>query len=410
MNRLRVRPAVAAGALAGRLLALAPGMLPRSALVAAVAGLALTLLGMAVGAGVGALRDRIGDRPPAPVSGGVLAAGLVVAGAAVGLAARHESAVRAAVGAPPIGPGWVLAVCAIPVAAAAAVVAIPGRVWAGFGMVAVVAAASIGLPAPAQASGPDVPERPVMLYSPLSEPGSVRDRAERLADRWVADGGREARAVVVAVPTGSGWIDAGTVDGFTGYFGGSVRVVALQYDDVASWRAFISSPDRAGTSASAVLDAVWSRISNLPEARRPRVYLAGQSLGAVGADAARRWANDSGVELAGTVLAGPPAGSVDRVASCERRVVLANADDPVPGFAPSLLWHPIDRIPGDGDDRRHSESPPWLPVVSMVGTVLDLAGSLKVPAGHGHRYGVEQGLAAGIMPAGCQPTGPRAAS
>ncbi|ALG84101.1 alpha/beta-hydrolase family protein [Gordonia phthalatica] len=397
---LRVRPAVAIGALVGRLLALAPGVMPRSTLIAVAAGVLLTLVGMGVGAAAGAVRNRLVDDRPDPVTGVWLAVGLMASGVAVGVAARHEIAVRAALDVPSIGIGWVLAVTTVPMIAAVLAVTIRPRVWAATVLVGAVALTALRTPGPADAARPDVPDSPAMIYSLLTEPGSVQTRADRLVDRWVDAGGLDRRAVVVAVPTGSGWVDAGTVDGVQRRFDDSVTVLALQYDDVASWKAFVSSPDAAGDSAIAVLRAVDRRLDAVPPQRRPRVYLVGQSLGAVGADAARAWAVRTGAHVDGTVLAGPPAGTVEALPSCARRVVLANRDDPVTAFSEALLWRPADRTldaePTDDGDRQ-----PWLPVVSMIGTVLDLPGALDVPTGHGHRYGVEQGLAIGRLPAGC---------
>lgn len=393
----RIRPAVAVGALIGRLLALSPGMMPRSALITAVAGTVLTLLGMGVGAVVSLVRDRFREGRPRPVSGAWLAIGLMVIGAAVGGAVRHEVAVRAALGAPAIGVGWVSAAVLVPVLVAAGVVAIRPRVLLTVAGSALLIASAVGLSGPAVATAPSVPGGSAMIYGRLTEPGGFTQRADRLVSRWVAAGGLTQRAVVVVVPTGSGWVDASTVAGAQRSFRGSVRLLALQYDDVASWKAFVSSPARAGDSAIALVSAVAHRVAQSPRAQRPRIYLAGQSLGAVGADTARSWARRTGVAVAGTVLAGPPAGTVEEVPACERRVVLANDDDPVTVFGASLLWRPVG-------------GRPWLPVASSVAAALDLPGALSVSTGHGHRYGLEQGLAFGALPPGCQPIGPRAAS
>ncbi|MBM7366852.1 alpha/beta-hydrolase family protein [Gordonia hydrophobica] len=398
----RIRPAVAIGALVGRLLALAPGAMPRSMLVATAAGVLLTLVGMGVGALVGAVldsrRDRVRRHRAQPVSGTVLAAGLLAVGVALGIAVRHEVEIRAATGAAPIGVGWVVTVTAVPLLAAVAAVIVRPRTWAALGLAGVIAVTALQVPGPAAAAPPDVPAGPAMLYSPLTEPGSVASRADRLVQRWVDDGGLDQRAVVIAVPTGSGWVDAGAVEGVQRHFADSVRVLGLQYDDVASWKAFVSSPDAAGNSASALLGAVDRRLAAVPPQQRPHVYLIGQSLGAVGADAARRWAAENGVHLDGTVLAGPPASSIEPLPACAPRVVLANRDDPVTAFSTALLWRP-------NDDRQRAGTPPWLPVVSLIGTALDLPGALDVPTGHGHRYGVEQGLAIGRLPGGCPTAG-----
>ena len=141
----------------------------------------------------------------------------------------------------------------------------------------------------------------------------------------------------------------------------------------------------ARRSAIALVDSVTTAVAQLPEGRRPQVILYGQSLGAVGADAARSWAQTHHRTVCATVLAGPPAGTV--AAHAGRRVVVANASDPVTRWSPAELVLPPHRWEGPADLPR----PPWFPVASFVQTSIDLIGSLSFPAGHGHQYGVEQG-------------------
>jgi uncharacterized membrane protein len=123
------------------------------------------------------------------------------------------------------------------------------------------------------------------------------------------------------------------------------------------------------------------RVSMLPPDRRPNVYLYGQSLGSVGAAAAFAEAGPACAAL----YAGPPAGTVRP----DGATVLANTSDPVVRWSPRLLLLPP-RLDGTRPD---APSPGWLPVVSFVQTTVDLLGALDAPAGHGHRYGTDQGTA-----------------
>ncbi|WOC13470.1 hypothetical protein MP11Mi_25710 [Gordonia sp. MP11Mi] len=395
----RVHPAVVVGGVAGWAVALAPGQLPRPALLLAVVGTVLALIGMGVGSLVSmAARGRTASRE-------FLAGTAVVVGGLLVPALWWQTRVCEDLGAPTPGIGWVATVAGVPLLVAGAVVVIPARAWA---IGAVLAALVAGPAATANAAAPNLPDDARLTYSMLSD-GSFDERAHALVDTWAASDGPDQRAVVVAVPTGSGWIDASAVDGFVSRFDGSVRFLGMQYSDVPSWQAYVRSPDVAGASAIAVLRALDDRSATM--AHRPQIYLYGQSLGAIGADAARAWADRTGVDVSGTVLSGAPAGSVESLPDCARRVSIANATDPVADFQASLLW----RAPHHASGTRTigaepSMRVPWTPVASFVGTALDLAVSLDGPVGSGHHYGVEQGLAVAQMPAGCQTMGPRAAS
>lgn len=194
-------------------------------------------------------------------------------------------------------------------------------------------------------------------------------------------GGLRQRAVVIAVPTGSGWVDAAAVRGFEERFAGSVRILAVQYSEVPSWQAYVRSPASAGESAIALLDAVVTTLRG----HRPEVYLYGQSLGAIGADAARQWSAAHHHPLTGSVLVGYPGGHPAGVDPT--RTVINNASDPVARLGFSLLWKPAASA---AHQTENVPAPPWLPGLSALATVIDLFGSLDVPSGFGHRYGPEQ--------------------
>lgn len=213
----------------------------------------------------------------------------------------------------------------------------------------------------------------VRTYAEMREGEVPADRAERAADDLVRSGGLEREHVVIAVPTGSGWINPQVVAGLEERFGSQVATVGMQYDDAPSWVSYLVRRDEALTGTREVFDAVTERVRTLPVSRRPQVHVYGESLGATagqaifGGPGTRR-----AREVCSVLWTGPPGGH--RV-GLPREAAVVNDDDPVVHAAPRDLLLP------PGDDR------PWLPVVGAVHSAADLVGSLDVPEGSGHRYG-----------------------
>ena len=392
---------------------LAPGLLPRTAAMQAV----VTGLFVAVGLGIG--RAVRGSDVVRAVG---LALGLLGVGWAFIAADRWQDGLRAAMGAPPLGPGyWV-------------------QVWAGAGVVALalygtvkllgatartlgpalmvaatVATAVVGVPAlvdwrtssysAANAFiDPDV-QRPmsvapaawerlgaegrkfvggkaagasVRVYAGISSAPDLDSRVALAVRELEQSGGLARSNIVVAIPTGSGWIDSKAVTGFERRFHDDVAIVGVQYSYAPSWATFVFGRRAAQDSASALVDAVAERIATL--SHKPNLYVYGQSLGAIGGSQAVR-----GIATCGTLWAGPPAGAVERGTA----TVLANSSDPVIRWSPRLLFAPPD-LSGARPD---APAPQWLPVVSYLQTAVDLLSALDAPAGHGHRYGTDQGTA-----------------
>lgn len=242
----------------------------------------------------------------------------------------------------------------------------------------------------------------IRTYVGLNSANDTNTRAALAVSELDQAGGFDKSAVVVAVPTGSGWIDDNAASGIEQRFGGDVAIVGLQYSFAPSWVTFLFARGAADESATALLSAVTEHVSNMPADRRPDIYLYGQSLGSVGGSAALA-DSDARRLVCGTLWAGPPAGSVNT----DGATVLANTSDPVVWWSPKLITTPPDLESADRD----APIPTWLPGISFVQTSIDLLTALNVPPGHGHRYGTEQGTA---LPE-CEtqagkPTGPRAAS
>ncbi|MXQ76765.1 hypothetical protein GSM98_11380 [Rhodococcus rhodochrous] len=408
-------------------ISLAPPLLPRQSVVqGVVTGLfvviALTVLRLVVVA-----RRRTG-RPPRPARPELRVPVALVGGSVVLIAAagahRWQNGLREAMSVPAVDVRWWLEALAVAIVVVAALLAVPRLVHllSRRGVAMAVAATlgigvTVGIGTATVASSPggtidtvasptalsaglsggagsavawnrlgregqkfvSLPAEgsPIRIYVPLSAAPDPSARAEFAVDEL-----RRARAfdrphLVVAVPTGSGWVDAAAVRGFENRWGDDVAIVAQQYSDMPSWATFVLDRGAAEEEARALVTALRAHLSTLPDERRPALHVYGQSLGATGASAVF----DDEPEPCALFLAGPPAGVRTDGAS-----VRANTSDPVVWWQPSLLWSPPDLSHARAD----APTPPWLPLVSFMNTTVDLLTSLEAAPGHGHRYGDDQ--------------------
>ncbi|MDZ7912376.1 MAG: alpha/beta-hydrolase family protein [Rhodococcus sp. (in: high G+C Gram-positive bacteria)] len=231
----------------------------------------------------------------------------------------------------------------------------------------------------------DPREDSVRVYAGVDSAPNAASRAALAVSELDRVGGFARNSVVVAVPTGSGWIDTHAVDGIEQRFGGDVAIVGQQYSDAPSWATFLFSRDEAEDSATALFTAVGTHIASMPTEERPDLFLYGQSLGAVGGSAALM--EKSPTTACDVLWAGPPAGAT----RTEGATVLANTSDPVVWWSPALATQKPDLSRAVQD----APIPQWIPGVTFLQTTADMLGSLGVPAGHGHRYGTDQGTALG---------------
>ncbi|MET9289597.1 alpha/beta-hydrolase family protein [Nocardia beijingensis] len=427
---------------AGTLASLAPGLLPRTPGAQAVLTGLIAALTLGVAGALRILSRRWGfdvDRRHAWLRLPLLIATSVLVLGAAANAGHWQNRLRAAMGTPPIGADyWVR--CALGAALIIGLLAAATRSiawgrrklgWARGVSLAAVAAVLlylVGVPAlagwqesayaranaeldptvvrPVSHAGSGTAESAVSWTSLGAEgrkfvgDASVRavrvyvgvasapdlDSRVALAIRELERSGGFARShLVVTVPTGSGWIDANAVAGFDRRFDGDVALVGLQYSYLPSWATFVFGRDAAVTAARALFAAVERHIQSLE--RKPKLYLYGQSLGAIGGNAVFADDAEQDARTCAVLWAGPPANRVHRGGA----TVLVNSSDPVIHWSPSLLW----RAPDLTGARVDAPVPQWLPVISFAQTTADLLAALHAPPGHGHRYGRDQGTLMG---------------
>jgi hypothetical protein len=243
---------------------------------------------------------------------------------------------------------------------------------------------------------------PLSVRVPLDAADTDAARARVAVTELVRGGGLARSTVLVAVPTGSGWVDEGAVRGLETVTGGDVAMVTVQYAARPSWVEYLRGQGAATRSAVAVLAAVRAQLATVPPDRRPRLLVFGESLGATAAAAALQATGP----VDGCLLVGRP-GSADEkpVRGC---LEVRNDDDPIPWWRPGLLVAPRPGLP-------------WLPVATFWQVTGSLVSALDQPDGHGHRYGARlasswttllgaAGVASGSATDTCSPPDGRASA
>ncbi|MFG2332356.1 alpha/beta hydrolase [Streptomyces sp. NPDC048604] len=267
-------------------------------------------------------------------------------------------------------------------------------------------------------------KEPVRAYAGLKTAPDTESRAARAVADLRRAGGFDRTNLLVVTTTGSGWVDPASVDSFEYLTGGDSATVALQYSYLPSWLSYLVDQSKAREAGRELFDAVYDEWSNLPPDDRPKLYVAGESLGSFGGETAFSGEYDLSNRTSGTLFAGPPnfntlfrrfsddrdAGSpeVQPVYKDGRTVrfaddastdippseapwddtrvlYLMHASDPIVWWGPHLMYREPDWI-GQRPGEDVLESMFWVPFVTFWQVTADLPFATGVPAGHGHTY------------------------
>ena len=266
---------------------------------------------------------------------------------------------------------------------------------------------------------------PIRAYAGLASAPSAESRAALAVRDLERAGGFARKNLLVVTTTGSGWVDPALVDSFEYLSGGNCATVAIQYSYLPSWISYLVDQSKALEAGRALFDAVYGALAQLPQDRRPRLFVAGESLGAFGGEAAFSGEYSMHNLTAGALFAGPPNfstlfrefsdnrdpgspeiqpvyqdGRIVRFANdpgkdipppgqpwadTGRILYMMHPSDPIVWWSPHLIFSPPDWI---------SETPGsdvlkgmfWMPIVTFWQVTADLPFSTGVPAGHGHLY------------------------
>ncbi|CAM5379110.1 Membrane protein OS=Corynebacterium variabile OX=1727 GN=CVA01_04940 PE=4 SV=1 [Corynebacterium variabile] len=127
---------------------------------------------------------------------------------------------------------------------------------------------------------------PIRSFVGLGSGDDLRANAALAAEELVRAGGLGREIIAVGSATGSGWINQATVDSLEYMYNGNIATVSMQYSYLPSWLSFLVDSERARQAGVYLFEAVDAKIRELPENRRPKIVVFGESLGSFGAEAA----------------------------------------------------------------------------------------------------------------------------
>ncbi len=264
-------------------------------------------------------------------------------------------------------------------------------------------------------------EEPVRVFVGRAQADDVGERVALAVRELERTGAFRRAALLVVIPTGTGWINEQVVQPVEYFHRGDVATVAVQYSHLPSPLAFLAEQDAAATTAEHLVRAVEERLSGSRD--RPLLYVAGESLGSYGGGSAFASLEDSARRTDGAVWVGPPEtmhlrreaerrrqpGSLqvrplvgdgtqfffvnrgsdfDDLAADERphSVFLQQTDDPIVWWdwqtfheEPDWLREPLDAAVNPALD--------WTPGTTFLQLAVDMVVSNDFDEEHGHLYG-----------------------
>jgi uncharacterized membrane protein len=283
---------------------------------------------------------------------------------------------------------------------------------------------------------------PIRVYAGLASAPDAEARAALAVRDLQRAGGFGRKNLLVVTTTGSGWVDPAMSDSFEYLSGGDSATAAIQYSYLPSWISYLVDQSKAREAGRALFDAVYGAWTQLPAAQRPRLYVAGESLGSFGGETAFSGEYSMANLTGGILFAGPPNfntlfreftdhrdpgspevqpiyqdGRIVRFADDATKAIppgqpwdgtrvlyMMHPSDPIVWWSPHLIFSEPDWI-SEHPGKDVLETMFWMPFVTFWQVTADLPFATGVPAGHGHKYTSEyvDGFNAVMRPAGITP-------
>jgi uncharacterized membrane protein len=267
------------------------------------------------------------------------------------------------------------------------------------------------------------PTQPIRAYVGVNSAQDVYERADLAVKELHRTGAFEREVLVVAIPTGTGWLNAQSVDALEYIHGGDTAIISQQYSFLPSWISFLVDKEKAQETGKALFNAVYAEWSELPENERPKLLMYGLSLGAFGGQAAFSGPSDMIHSVDGALWQGTPGdtelwkevsrrrdanspqwqptidgGNNIRFASQNAEIIkdqstwdnkrvlyIQHGSDPIVWFNFDLPLHKPDWL---GEQRAPDvmQNTIWVPFVTFFQLAADQVVGMGVPKNYGHNY------------------------
>lgn len=264
---------------------------------------------------------------------------------------------------------------------------------------------------------------PIRVYAGRTSADSVDGIAEQVIAELHRTRAFERKVLAVVTTTGRGWVNPNVAAALEYVNDGDTAIASMQYSFLPSALSFIADRETPPLAGQALFEAVHRVWTTLPEAKRPKLVVFGESLGSFGGQSAFASGADIVARTDGALLVGTPnfaqpwgritanrdPGSFERLPVIDQghhirfasrtsdvnlpgpwefpRVVFwQHASDPITWWSFDLLFHRPDwlREPLGPDVDPGMR---WLPFVTFWQVTLDMIFSADVPYGYGHAFG-----------------------
>lgn len=258
---------------------------------------------------------------------------------------------------------------------------------------------------------------PIRIYAGIGNEVDLEKRVDVIMNEFERTKAFERSVVTMFTPSGSGWVNPVAVESIEYFTNGNSAAVSLQYSDNQAVFQYIKDPKISGKASALLFSKIRQRLDNIPEAKRPKLYIYGESLGSLGSQEIfkNKTLSMLGNSVDGALWVGSPYSGLlwktfgfdqDPTSSVPlvrvgahasdlkkdsdqwgptRIAFLYNVTDPIVWSNPKVIyaapaWLKEPRSPEVSKDAH------WLPVLTFGHMWFELFAAKNLPSSFGHNY------------------------